>query len=366
MDEARLASLRAELSELDRTLLEMLARRTQLSLDIGREKQRLGRGTRDFAREKVVLDAARQQAERFGLPTHLVERIVILLIETSLSAQEKDRVALTARGDGLAALVIGGAGKMGRWFVTFLAAQGYNVIVMDPAGHVPNTTQSTHWSDLTERIDLVVVATPLKLSNTVLQDLAASPLPHAPLIFDIASLKSPLQEGLTALKQAGQRVTSIHPMFGPDTDLLSGQHIAFCDVGVPEATHAARALFDDTMAGQVEVDLQTHDQLMAVVLGLSHALNLSFNEALMHSGVELSTLNGLASTTFAAQLAVSRRVASENPALYYEIQHENPYGQAALQSLRAAVQSLEDASQATTPDKFYEMMRASERWLDAP
>ena len=51
------------------------------------------------------------------------------------------------------------------------------------------------------------------------------------VIFDVGSLKSPLRAGLNALKSHGCRVTSLHPMFGPNTELLSGRHVIFVEVG---------------------------------------------------------------------------------------------------------------------------------------
>ena len=81
----------------------------------------------------------------------------------------------------------------------------------------------------------------MKVAGEVLTQLAAR-RPRG-VIVDIGSLKSPLRGGLEQLVAAGCKVTSIHPMFGPDTRLLSGRHVVFCDVGVPEATSSrARAV----------------------------------------------------------------------------------------------------------------------------
>ena len=77
------------------------------------------------------------------------------------------------------------------------------------------------------------------------------------MVFDIGSLKSPLRSGLLAVREAGVQVTSIHPMFGADTELLSGRHVVFVNVGSPGATKAARELFASTMAIQVEMDLDS-------------------------------------------------------------------------------------------------------------
>ena len=110
-------------------------------------------------------------------------------------------------------------------------------------------------------------------------------------IFDLGSLKSPLRGGRMALKSHGCRVTSVHPMFGPDTELLSGRHVIFVDLGVPEALAAARELFAPTMVEQVVMTLDEHDRLIAYVLGLSHALNIAFFTALAESGEAAPRLN---------------------------------------------------------------------------
>jgi chorismate mutase/prephenate dehydrogenase len=184
------------------------------------------------------------------------------------------------------------------------------------------------------------------------------------VVIDIGSLKSPLRRGLERLVEAGCKVTSIHPMFGPDTRLLSGRHVVFCDVGVPEATREARALFASTMAEQTEMSVDDHDRLMAYVLGLSHALNLAFFTALAESGELVPRLQRLSSTTFDAQLRVASLVARDNPHLYFDIQTLNDYGSAALQALRAATERIERLVQSRDERGFVELMAAGRRYLE--
>ena len=159
----------------------------------------------------------------------------------------------------------------------------------------------------------------------------------------MGSLKSPLRAGLNALKSHGCRVTSLHPMFGPDTELLSGRHVIFVEAGSPEATAAARELFASTMVEQVVMSLDDHDRLIAYVLGLSHALNIAFFTALAESGEAAPRLAKLSSTTFDAQLDVASKVAQESPELYFEIQSLNDYGAESLEALAQAVERLRSA-----------------------
>ncbi len=330
-----LDELRQRLARIDRDLLELVSRRMRLASDIGQVKRGAELPTRDFRREKEVMEAARDAAGGLGVPAELAESLTRLLIRSSLTAQEQDRVVAEGQGDGCSALVIGGAGKMGRWFAQFLASQGFSVTVADPAGAPPGFALVDDWRTVARGQDVVVVAAPLGATAGILQDLAG--LAPRGLVFDIGSLKGPLWGGLEGLAAAGCRVTSLHPMFGPDTALLSGRHVIFVDVGVADATRAARELFAPTMAELVDMRLEDHDRLIAYVLGLSHVLNIAFMTVLAESGSTAAELARLSSTTFDAQLQVAGRVSGENPHLYYEIQALNAYGQAPLQALGEAL-----------------------------
>ena len=250
---------------------------------------------------------------------------------------------------------------MGRWMADFLASQGFRIVIADPAGEVPGYEWRANWQDAPLVEDFVVVAAPLKVSGQILEALAARQPPG--IVFDIGSLKTPLRAGLAALRDAGVRVTSVHPMFGPDTELLSGRHVIFIDLGVPEALEEARSLFVSTMADLVVMSLDEHDRLIAFVLGLSHALNIAFFTALAESGEAAPRLARMSSTTFDAQLDVATRVAAESPELYYEIQSLNQYGEDSLQALSAAVGRLHRAVREHDPQAFTEMMRRGHEYL---
>ena len=165
------------------------------------------------------------------------------------------------------------------------------------------------------------------------------------MIFDVGSLKTPLRAGLEALRAAGLRVSSIHPMFGPSTELLSGRHVVFIDLGQGDALERARALFAPTMVEQVVMSLDEHDRLIAYVLGLSHAVNIAFFTALASSGERAPRLVQMSSTTFDAQFDIASAVAEESAELYFEIQRLNEYGAESLDALAQAVDSLRSAVQ---------------------
>jgi chorismate mutase/prephenate dehydrogenase len=129
-----LDDLRQRLNEIDVALIELIAERQAKSRQIADVKRSTGLATRDYERERDVIVSARALAESRGVPADLAEQLMRLLIRSSLTTQEQASVAAKGAGSGRRALVIGGGGKMGRWFVEFLASQGFDVDCSDPAG----------------------------------------------------------------------------------------------------------------------------------------------------------------------------------------------------------------------------------------
>ena len=357
-----LEELRARLNELDHRLLQLVSERQGLADEIARVKRATGHPLRDYARERQVILRARANADALGVSPGLAEELMHLLIRESLTKQERAHVAAQGRGSGRSALVIGGGGKMGRWFAHFLESQGYRTMIADPAGPVEGFEHFSDWHGAPLEQDLIIVATQLKTANEILGELALRKPPG--IILDIGSLKTPLRQGLNALRDAGCRVTSLHPMFGPDTVLLSNRHVIFIDLGSAEALARAQELFASTMAERVVMSLDEHDRLIAYVLGLSHALNIAFFTALAESGEAAPRLAKLSSTTFDAQIDVARNVSEENPKLYFEIQSLNDYGLESLHLLRDAVDRLWHAVSNKEEAAFVAMMTRGREYLE--
>ena len=357
-----LEALRDQLDRIDRELVERAAERQRVVSEIGLIKKSVGRQLRDFRRERQVLDGVRAHAEGFGLDPNVAECLLTTLIEASLTRQETERVSLSARGEGKRALVVGGAGRMGRWLVRFLDSQGFDVSIADAAVDADGLSEFSDWRSAPLDVDLIVVAAPIDASRRIIDELAR--IRPTGLIFDVASIKAPLVDALRRGAEVGLNICSVHPMFGPDTRLLAGHHVLLADCGNTGAVTRARALFDETMASLVEVSLDEHDRLMAWVLGLSHALNVAFAAALADSDMDAGQLAAISSTTFQRQLDIATDVAGENPELYFEIQRLNPYESGVLASLRRALASLESSVLKDDSKTFVGLMQRGADWTD--
>ncbi len=316
-----LLELRQRLDKIDTGIVDLIAERQAVVTTIAKHKLKIGLPLRHYEREREVIERGMARAQARGLPAAVARDVLETLIHHSLSKQETHKLVQSEHGQGQRALVIGGLGRMGIWMSRYLDMVGYGVDVADPSTDDTPFGRVDDWETVVDDYDLIVVAVPLRPSNDILLRLAT--LRPKSLVFDIASLKSPMREGLDALRASGCRVCSVHPMFGPDEIGLSGRHILFVDMGHAEALREARELFAHTAADCVELSLEDHDEVMAWVLGLSHLVNIAFASTLAQSGEAVPLLRKISSSTFNAQLAVATQVVSENPHLYYEIQQGN-------------------------------------------
>lgn len=358
-----LLQLRQALDEIDTTLIDAIAKRQAIVAQIAQVKQASGKQLRDFKREAEVLANVRKRAEAVGLNPNLGEGVMKLLIESSLTNQELRRVQSSEEGATKTALVLGGNGKMGRWFAQFLQAQSFDVVIADPSGTPDGFRSCADWHAVATKVDVIVIAATMRASVELLSTLQSLST-HA-LIFDLGSLKTPLKAGLRGCAAQGLKICSLHPMFGPDTQLLSDRHVICIDLGHPHAVKEAKALFAATSAELVDMDLDEHDELIAYVLGLSHALNICFFTTLANSGNSAPKLAKLSSTTFDRQLSIASRVAEENPRLYFEIQHLNAARENALTGLSDALAELTRCVRSGDEIGFVAMMERGRGYLSA-
>lgn len=345
----RLDDARRRIETLDAQLVALAAQRVQAAREAGQAKRALGLPTVDFARERHVLETLRAAAERHGLSGHVAEAMLQPLMAAGASRQEADRIVATGTGKGRSAVVVGGAGRMGRWFVRFLQDAGFQVAVLDPAADA--ATNAAAKAALAQS-DLVLVATPPSTVATLYDQWRTAP--PAGVVADVASIKQPLLAALQRLQQAGVDATSFHPLFGPSLGSLRDADVLLCRTGSQRAQQAIRDLFAPTCARLVDVDLDEHDRLMADVLALAHATAIAYAASRPHAVP-------VHSTTQRRLDAVADAVASESPQVYFEIQAANPHAPVAVQRLANQLARLSNAVQAQSLDAFVALMHDGAR-----
>lgn len=350
---ASLEELRREIASVDAAMVELVASRLALAAEVGEAKRVAGLPVRSFSTEAEVLERFQRLGAAAGLDERLAERIAHLLIGAAVRVQETSPGTGAARG--LRILLVGGAGKIGRWFAEFFAGQGHRVSTLDPAGPVAGFPVVSDLATGVHAAEAIIITTPLTVGREVLDRVLG--LAPDGLVADAFSLKSHVLDLLRGAAGRGLRVASLHPLFGPGVRTLSGRIMAVCDCGNATAADEAAALFTDTALTITRLPVARHDEYMQYVLGLSHLVAILFFTTLARSGRSYEDLAQVASTTFLKEARTAAEVSRENPGLYFEIQRLNLHSAELFALVRSCLGEIEIAALADDPARFEQVMR---------
>ncbi len=367
MHQKELEPWREGIRDIDAKILELLAQRMQLAQKIGAYKQKNNLPVKDFRVEKQIIEKSRDQAAQLGLYPALAEDLMTTIIKYSVLRQDelkRESVAIPA-GLGQQALIIGGGGQMGQWFAQYYESMGFAVSIFDK--HQDGAETYPKINNLESEIhhfDLIVLATPIAVTEEFLQEMLI--LKPKAMIIEICSLKSPIIDALLEAASQGLRVASIHPMFGPDAEILAGKNIIFCTGAGLLSEEVMQLHYQQTSAQLISMDLQEHDRAMSYVLGSSHLINLLYAGVLSDSGETLHKLRGMGGTTFLQQTLVTGKVVDENQDLYYDIQVLNDETPLLLQEFQTLLDAYRIAIEEKDRKAFRKLMsRAQDFFSEA-
>ena len=348
-----LDELRDGIRERDLQIIRLIAERTKLAKQIGEIKIGQGLPIRNIEVEKKVIGRYIEEGSRFGLSEGCMRTVASAAIQEAVDTESR----LFKKDKRKKVAVVGGAGKMGKWTANLLKGDGNEITVIDPA--LKNGSTIKDCADA----DVVIVSVPIHAVAGVLKELDGI-CGEDTLIFDLSSLKSSLLDTLRDMASR-KKVCSVHPMFGPSALSMYDRNLIICDCGNRDAVNEAVTLFDDRGGNLRIMDVEEHDGYMSYVLGLTHAVNIALFTALERSGKSFKELQSVASTTFNKGLDTNRSVASEDPMLYYEIQHVNSHRDEMWNLFCDAIKDIREASVSDDPKRFVDIMEAGRLYFES-
>jgi len=90
-EEKSLDELRTEIEDIDRELVELIARRTYVADTIAEVKAEQDLPTTDEGQEEKVMERAGENADKFDVDSNLVKAVFRLLIELNKVEQRQNR-----------------------------------------------------------------------------------------------------------------------------------------------------------------------------------------------------------------------------------------------------------------------------------
>ena len=160
-------------------------------------------------------------------------------------------------------------------------------------------------------VDYVLLSTPTKKTPEIIR-LIAKEMKRESYLIDITSQKS---KTATALGKIPAKVSPIcmHPMFGPGAKNLKNHNIVLVPIkdGKKEL-NVAKTLFPD--GNFVTIDSTEHDKKIAMILGLTHLINIAFANILAKDE-KISLTEKMSGSTFKIQKIVTESILTESPEL---------------------------------------------------
>ena len=358
MSEAEIERLREEIADVDREIVGFVAKRLHLAEQLGLEKKLIGRPVVAEDTEDRVFTRLLTEGATRGISLGFSEGLARLLIDESVRVQDLVQPPVSAKQK---ILVVGGAGGMGLWLVRYFRSRGYEVVIHDIAGPVEGFPFEPDLAKGVLAADVVAVSVPMNACAEVLNRIAA--IQPKALIFDIASLKAPIEKELRAMGRAGLRIASVHPVFGPHLWPLSSGNITFSDCGNGVAVLEVKELFAASGASFVDVSLDHHDEFMAYLLGLTHLCLLTFARCVAQSPFDLAGLKRSAGTTFHRLSFAAASLLADPPALLRDIQALNPHTPSVHRRVQQVLDEWKHAAESSEGSEFYRLVEEARAYF---
>jgi len=209
--------------------------------------------------------------------------------------------------------IIGVNGKMGQWFANYFHKIGFEVIGFDTKneGTEKFVTKGNSLVGAILKTDYVLLCTPTKNTPEIIR-LIAKEMQRGSYLIEISSQK--YKTAQTLLKTPSRvNPICIHPMFGPGTKNIDGKNIIIIPIkDAKKELSVTKLLFPK--ANFVTIDAPEHDKKIAVILGLTHLINIAFANILAKDE-KISLTEKMSGTTFKAQKILCESILTESPEL---------------------------------------------------
>ncbi|MDU1924175.1 chorismate mutase, partial [Enterobacter sp.] len=156
---AELTALRDQIDEVDKALLDLLARRMALVAEVGEVKSKYGLPIYVPEREASMLASRRKEAQALGVSPDLIEDVLRRVMRESYSS-ENDKGFKTLCPSLRPVVIVGGGGQMGRLFEKMLTLSGYQVRILEKEDW-------PHAPELMKDAGMVIVSVPIHVTEQI-------------------------------------------------------------------------------------------------------------------------------------------------------------------------------------------------------
>jgi len=209
--------------------------------------------------------------------------------------------------------IIGAGGKMGKWFSKYFHENEYEIIGYDSELEIYDkfVKPATSLVGGILNAECVLLCTPTRRTPEIIR-LIAKEMKRGAHLIEISSQKA---KTVIALSKIPDKINPvcIHPMFGPGTKKLEGQNIILVPIkDAKMELNFIKSIFPK--ANFVTIDVNEHDKKIALILGLTHLINLVFAN-ILSKDEKITLTEKMSGTTFRIQKILAQSIMAESPEL---------------------------------------------------
>jgi prephenate dehydrogenase len=225
--------------------------------------------------------------------------------------------------------IIGGSGKMGRWFARFLLDEDREVVLigrnrakLEEAGRRLGTAVTTDMEAIRDA-DVVLISVLVDHFEEAVEQIGHHTHSRQ-IILDVTSLKALPVEAMHRHIKEGW-ILGMHPVFGPGARGIANHNFVLTPTNQAESALAEKVK-EYLEARKARVHLMTpqeHDDMMAVILGLAHYIAIVSADSLtdFNKRKEMEAIGGI---TYKVLLTLVESVISEDAEFYASLQMSLP------------------------------------------
>ena len=354
-EKEELSRLRTSIEEITESIIDLVNARQNLSVEVARIKRLSNAPIENLQVELSLQSKVHDYAEEVGVDPLLASKMLSLILDSSKAVQRRsyyeESIRSFLREKRIDHIAVIGAGRMGGWFASYFTGLLHPPIIYDrdtkKAKSLARLVQgkpARNLDQVAREADLVVVAIPISRTPAFVRQLMQK-LPRRRghlLILELTSVKDPLVRagliGKDAKKPDNIALYSIHPMFGPDAMHFAENKMLEISENM-EGDRLLQGLFPHFKI--LTLNAQEHDKMMSYVLSLPHLVSLLFADVITNAESQIKDYSG---PSFDRMLDLARKVLSESPSVYFDIQSSNPENSKMLKQLRKSLDYFDSMS----------------------
>ncbi|MEX0686298.1 MAG: bifunctional chorismate mutase/prephenate dehydrogenase [Balneolales bacterium] len=303
---------RIRIDQIDTQILELLRERNDVVKDVRDTKIQNKLPIFVAGRESEKVASFREKAKAVDLDPDWAEDFLRMIMSASRASQSNAEFP-RATIEPKTFLFIGGKGGMGKLYARIAKSSGHEVRILD----------KEDWDkidDLTNKVDVVVITVPIKITKDVISKIAPY-LEEQTILADFTSNKAQILDCMMDTHHGP--VVGLHPMHGPDVNNLSKQLMMVCPGRKKEDYDWLIQQFGLWGLRVKQVDPESHDHAMNLIQGLRHFVALLHGSFMKQFDLKPGEITDFSSPIYRAELMMTGRIFAQDAELYADIVFAN-------------------------------------------